>query len=82
MANKLQMFVPTPEGTITVQKATDPNYPGLVVSINGTDLAVIEYDESIGKHVIRVWDHREPDGEPDYVQTLFNTKFEGEKNNG
>lgn len=62
--------VETPLGLIEVEKASDPDYPGVYVSINGVSLVLVEYDATRKEHIIRVWDQDEPETEPHYNQAI------------
>lgn len=65
-----ELVISTPVGEIAVNKASDPNYPGVFISTAGVDLVCVEYDKSVGKHVVRVWDYHDPDNDPVYKQVI------------
>lgn len=62
--------VETPIGTIEVAQSGDKSYPGVWVTVNGEALVLVEFDPSVNKHVIRVWDHKDPDNDYEYKQTV------------
>lgn len=64
------LIVETPIGKIEAQPASDPNYPGIYVSVNGTQLVLIEYDSLNEQDAVRVWNHNDPDSDPEYTQTI------------
>ncbi|KJD43999.1 hypothetical protein [Paenibacillus terrae] len=68
--NTTSWIVETPIGKIEAQPASDHNYPGIYVSVNGTQLVLIEYDSIHEQHAVRVWNHNDPDIDPEYTQTI------------
>lgn len=71
-----EMSVTTPKGEINVFKASDPNYPGVYVEINGVQLALVEYDESKKKHAVRIWSADDDEGDPEYTQMIGEKEHE------
>lgn len=66
----MELKVETPIGEITVDKASDPNYPGVYVSVNGVALVLVEYEAGSMQHVVRVWNHKDPDNDYEYKQEI------------
>lgn len=64
------MNVKTKIGNISVIEATDPTYPGVYIEVNGVQLVLVEYDNGEGKHVVRVWNHKEADNDYEYKQVI------------
>ncbi|RRJ54649.1 hypothetical protein EHV15_34190 [Paenibacillus oralis] len=62
--------IKTPIGSIAVNQTSDPNYPGVYVSVDDTSLVLVEYDPSQRKHAIRVWSQDEPENDPEYIQMI------------
>lgn len=60
----------TPKGTIHVKENVDPNYPGVWIEIDGEVIAVIDYDSEQDHLALRVWDHKKPDDDYIYKQTI------------
>jgi hypothetical protein len=64
--------VETPLGFIEVKvsPAGEVDYPGIWINIGDEGLVLVEYDSDLQKHVIRVWDHKDPDNDPVYRQVI------------
>ena len=62
--------VDTPIGVIETKGSTDPSNPGIWISVNGEDLVLVEYDAAEEKHAVRVWNHKQPDGDSVYKQVI------------
>lgn len=62
--------IKTPIGEIEAKIFVDPDYPGIWIRVNGEDLVLVEYDQVKKKHVIRVWDDKNPDDECEYMKIL------------
>lgn len=60
----------TPAGPIGVTKTSDEAYPGFWISVNDKELILVEYDATIGKNVIRVWDGNSDQEEYIYKQVV------------
>ena len=74
---KEELSIPTPIGTIKAIGNSSSNFPSIWIEVDGEPVAHVEYDLSVGKHVIRVYDYNDPESE-DYIykQTLEKTKVE------
>lgn len=70
MIEQERIDVNTPIGTISATLSGDPEYPGVWVEVNGHELVLVEYDESVKRHVVRVWDHQTPNDDIVYKQTI------------
>lgn len=68
--NTADMVIDTPSGIISAAPATDKANPGIYISVEGVELVLVEYDSLIGKAVIRVWDHHNPNQDPCYRQVV------------
>lgn len=64
-----EMVVKTQVGEIKVVQGGDVDYPSVVLSINGQELVVVEYNNVDENHAIMVWnsDTNESD-DYEYVQ--------------
>lgn len=64
-----EMVVKTQVGEIKVVQGGDTEYPSVVISINGQELVVVEYNNVDENHAIMVWnsDTNESD-DYEYVQ--------------
>lgn len=63
------IVIPTPKGQIEVIERNHPTYPGVWIRVNGEDVVLVEHDDTIGKHVIRVWEEGEEE-ECSYKQII------------
>lgn len=70
MENPNVIEINTPDGVIKAHLSTNPDYPGLYVSVNNVSLVSVEYDTANEHHAVRVWPHKDPDNDPDYHQSL------------
>ena len=59
----MKLIKETPKGDITVIQKADEEYTGLVISINGQEVAMVEYNPHDDHHAIYVWGDNDPDGE-------------------
>jgi hypothetical protein len=64
------MVIETPLGIIEAKESPDPTYPGIWISVNGTDVVLVEFDEDEQRHAVRVWDHQDPDNDHIYRQII------------
>lgn len=53
------MKVTTPKGVIEATQGSDPDYPSMVISINGQDLVFVEYDPTVKCHRAHVWNKKD-----------------------
>lgn len=67
--NNKEMVVKTQVGEIKVIQGGDTEYPSAVISINGKELVVVEYNNVDENHAIMVWnsDTNESD-DYEYIQ--------------
>lgn len=65
------MKVNTPIGSLeAIEVISSDENPGIWIRVNGEDLVLVEYDITEGKHVIWVWNHKQPDLDPEYKQII------------
>jgi hypothetical protein len=64
------------ENEVSVKESTNPDYPGVFVSIGEKELVLVEYDVEEDKHNILVWDDNNPDGDPVYKQVVVKKEEE------
>jgi len=62
--------IQTPKGTIQVLESADPDYPGVWIKVNDLEVVLVEYDPTMDKHIIRVWNYDDPFEESEYMQIL------------
>lgn len=74
MNERLEHTIDTPRGQISVQQSSDTQYPGYYISVNGVALVLVEYDDSHGSHAVRVWSHKDPENDYEYLQRIPNPK--------
>lgn len=67
--NNKEMVIKTQVGEIKAVQGGDTEYPSVVISINGKELVVVEYNSIEENHAIMVWnsDTNESD-DYEYVQ--------------
>lgn len=60
----------TPVGTIEIKPASDEDYPGFWIEIEGEGMILIEYNPDIQGIRALVWDPIKPDDDPIAVHSL------------
>jgi hypothetical protein len=65
-----KLTVKTPAGELSVEKYTDPDYPGFTLYLDGEQVGVFEYDSSAEAIRVHVWDT--PGAEDPCVQLSVN----------
>lgn len=61
-----------PSGLVEMYEATDPDYPGVWIDINGEQAALVEHDHLSGKPTVRVWNGEDED-------YIFRQEYEAEE---
>lgn len=67
MSNEI-LNVETDGGIISAQPSSDPEYPGIYLSVDGKEVALLEYSSLSEMKSLKVWDAKKPDDDFVYNQ--------------
>lgn len=67
MSNKI-LNVETDVGIISAQPSSDPDFPGIYLSVDGEEVALLEYSSLSKMKSLKVWDAKNPDDDFVYNQ--------------
>lgn len=67
MSNEI-LNVETDGGIISAQPSSDPEFPGIYLSVDGKEVALLEYSSLSEMNSLKVWDAKNPDDDFVYNQ--------------
>lgn len=67
MSNEI-LNVETDGGIISAQPSSDPDFPGIYLSIDGKEVALLEYSSLSAMKSLKVWDVKKDDDDFAYSQ--------------
>lgn len=68
--NNESLTVKTQHGEIKAVSKHQEDYPGLWLEVNGRTIGLIEFDESLNNHVVRIWNAEDNDADAEYTQII------------